>query len=179
MSLVEAVETRHSCRKFQQKQIPKEILEKLVAIAQNSPTGCDYQSYDFIVVTNPEVLDQVSEKVFASIPEPFKQSKPNANKSMVFYGAPAVIFICPARPFEKNCYLYDLGIVANSICIGAKTEGISSTVIGFVQRCPGSELKPILGLPTDQSPIGIALGYPAEDWEAKPREYKSKITYIE
>ena len=63
VSALEAIERRRTVRNYDPNyQIPKEIMDKIMNAAQLSPTACDYQGQDYIVITNKEMLDKI-EKV--------------------------------------------------------------------------------------------------------------------
>ena len=178
--MFEAIESRRSCRSFDPtKPVPKEVIDKMIKVALNAPTGVDFQSYDFYVVTNQEKLLAVSKCVcdsLADIPA-FKQFVRGPER--VFYGAPLVIFIVPAREFREDCYKYDLGIIANSICLAAQLEGLSSVQVGFVQHAKPEELGKIIDLPRGLNPLAVAIGYAKPDWVPNEKPITSSVKYID
>ena len=50
-------------------EIPKDQIDKIMHAAQLSPTACNYQGQDCIVVTNKEKLAQMEKIVIDSLPE--------------------------------------------------------------------------------------------------------------
>ena len=67
---LEALEKRRTVRNYDPDwQIPKEQMEKIMNAAQISPTACNYQGQDYIVVTNKEKLAQLEKIVMECLPE--------------------------------------------------------------------------------------------------------------
>ena len=55
VTAIEAIERRRTIRQYDPDYvIPKEIMDKIMNAAQLSPTACDFQGQDYIVVTNKE-----------------------------------------------------------------------------------------------------------------------------
>ncbi|KAH0786181.1 nitroreductase family protein [Histomonas meleagridis] len=178
--MISAIEARRSCRKFDTtKKIDHDTLKLIVDMALSSPTGVDAQSNDLYVVTKEEVNDRFAQCVVDNIPPEMKEKMGNVGPERIFYKAPAVIYIVPARKERVDCAPYDLGIICQNICLAAKCKGIDSVIIGFAQNAPAAEAKEILGLPNETTVLAVALGYAAEDWEPQPKELKAKVQWIE
>lgn len=56
METMEALRNRHSVRHFTGEPMPKEVLEQIVDAGRLAATGNNLQPWDFIVITNPEVM---------------------------------------------------------------------------------------------------------------------------
>ena len=178
--MFEAISSRRSCRSFDSnKPVPKDVVDNIVKTALNSPTGCDFQSYDFLVVTNKEKLNEVAQCVSDSLKEHEKFKVFVKSPEQIFYGAPLVIFIVPAREFREDCFQYDLGIIGNSICLAAQLQGLSSVQVGFVQHANPERLSKILELPRHLNPLAVAIGYANPDWVPKEKTIQSSVKYID
>jgi nitroreductase len=178
--MITALNNRRTCRSYDpSRPIPRATLEQIVNSAVNSPTGVDRQSFDFYVITKQSVIEAIAKGAFNTFPADLKEKLGLKGPESVFYHAPAVIMLVPAREERKNCVDFDLGIIANSICLAAESVGIQSGAVGLAGCCPPAELKEILGLKTETSAIGVALGYATADWKPAPRELKTPIRWIE
>jgi len=51
--VIEAIKKRRSVRSFKDKSVPKDIIEMLIDAGNWAPTGCNYQPWRFVVVTDP------------------------------------------------------------------------------------------------------------------------------
>ena len=55
MSLLDVILSRRSIRRYENKQIPKDILDKIVEAGRQSPSAVNKQPYHFVIVTNSEI----------------------------------------------------------------------------------------------------------------------------
>jgi nitroreductase len=60
MDAMEAIRKRRSIRKFTGEIVPREDLEKIVDAGRLAATGSNRQPWDFIVVTNREMINQLT-----------------------------------------------------------------------------------------------------------------------
>jgi nitroreductase len=61
MEALEAIQKRRSVRKFTGEIIPREHLEQIVEAGRLAATGSNRQPWDFIVVTNHEMIEKLTE----------------------------------------------------------------------------------------------------------------------
>lgn len=52
MDIIRAIEERRSIRKFKDKVVPKEIIEKILELATKAPSGKNRQPWKFVVAQN-------------------------------------------------------------------------------------------------------------------------------
>jgi len=100
MELEEAIKTRRSIRKYQDRDVPTELILKAISLACWAPNGGNYQPWKFFVVKNRELIGRMADAVqvkvdlMASWPEAaefgetFRRYQRNA---AFFRSAPAVI----------------------------------------------------------------------------------------
>ena len=80
-----------------------------------------------------------------------------------FFDAPAVIILYMDRALDEATFRFDLGCVAQSICLAAMEYGLGTCVEDQAIMYQGGLYK-YLDLPPDKRLVtGIAIGYP--DWE--------------
>ncbi len=65
MELAEAIRTRRSIRRFQDREVPTELILKAISLACWAPNGGNYQSWKFIVVRNRELIGRIADAVQA------------------------------------------------------------------------------------------------------------------
>ncbi len=58
-SLSEIIESRYSCRQFQDKPIEKETLTRILSVARLAPSAVNYQPWEIMVISQPENLDKI------------------------------------------------------------------------------------------------------------------------
>ena len=60
MEYTDLIHTRESIRNYDpEKQVPKEILEKILDVGRLAPSACNFQPWKFILVTSKAILERV------------------------------------------------------------------------------------------------------------------------
>ena len=131
--------------------VPRETLEKIVAVNPLLPSACNQQVLRFKLVTKESGADVVLRhiKMGAALPElhlPFPGTEPKA-----------FIVICSTAP-ETKLVDIDLGISAQSMLLKATELGYNGLIIGAFNR---GALKQELQLPLEPLLV-IAIGRGAE-----------------
>jgi nitroreductase len=155
MDFDEVVRKRKMIREYEQnRQVPTEIINKLLKNAHRSPSAGHTQVQEFIVVIDPITKGKLCQ---ASL----RQSQVE--------DASVLIVVCSNTSRSVNRYrkrgtefysIVDGAFASMIILLSAVNEGIGASFVGAFED---SEVTKILRLPIQVKPIGIiALGYPAE-----------------
>jgi len=176
--VIEAINNRRSIRDFDQKPIPKDILNAIIEAGNQAPFMSEkrIQPWRFVVVEDPEFkqkLVQTTLPIWKKFMENMKETLPeiyemgmklyeamDESKDLVYYSAPAIIFIIgPAR--NSTC----CALAAENIMIAAKSLGLGSCYVGFGAMVTGNaDVVQTLELTDDERIYGpILLGYPNDD----------------
>ncbi len=155
MNVYQLMQKRRTIRKFEQKPVPKDLLERCVDAARMGPSGANLQPLEYIVVSEPQQCQQVfPHTAWAGyLPDwsPAAEERPTA-----------YIFILTNREVRANAPM-DVGIAAQNITLVALEEGVGSCMIGSLDR---DALRMVLGVPPHcDISLAVALGYPAEQPE--------------
>jgi nitroreductase len=150
---------RRTIRRFQQKPVPKELLDKLLDAGRLAPVGGNIQPLEFIAVNDPEVVARVFPHTrWAGY---LKNGTPQAGEEPTAY-----LVILQNKAIRAPAADQDIGFAAESIILTALDEGVASCAMGALDR-PGIE--EVLGVPQDrQVALVIALGHPAETAVVEP-----------
>ena len=153
MSVYDLVVQRRTIRKFQQKPVPKELLDKLLDAGRLAPVGGNIQPLEFIAVDDPAVCARVfAETRWAGY---LKNGGPQPGEEPTAYVA-----ILHNLEIRETVAHQDLGFATESIILTALDEGVASCAIGAMNAQGIGE---ILGVPASREVVlVIALGYPAE-----------------
>lgn len=171
---------RRTCRSFDpSKPVPRDLLAKIAGAGANAPTGVDAQPFDIVVVTNVAALNAIAAAAFEHVDQALREKFKMPGPQVVFYGAPAAIFIVAARQGNSNCVNYDLGIIAESVALAAQDLGVQSAILGMVGFCPATVLQQTLGLSDGSATIAVGLGYATPGWNPPPRELVSPVKWLE
>ncbi len=59
MSLLDVILSRRSIRRYENKEIPQDILDKIVEAGRQSPSAGNRQPYRFVIVTDSEIKKEL------------------------------------------------------------------------------------------------------------------------
>ncbi|MBU7029948.1 MAG: nitroreductase family protein [Theionarchaea archaeon] len=108
MNLTEAIERRHSIRRFTADPVPHEDIEKMVCAASLAPSGGNYQPWHFLAIRNLDCRDGMVRIIHDECIAFFRRFYKEVPKryilpSLVFSTAP-LVFVVLVTPFplEKD-----------------------------------------------------------------------------
>ena len=158
MSVLDVILNRRSIRKYNDKDIPQDILEKIMEAGRQSPSAANRQPYHFIVVTNSEIKKDLPELV-----------------SRFIKNAPVLIVGCanPKALLTGKWAVVDTTIALENMVLTASNLGIGSCWIGSFNE---QEVKDKLQIPEKWKVVAlISLGYPAENPGPRKKKEMSEL----
>ncbi|WP_432821083.1 nitroreductase family protein [Trichloromonas sp.] len=160
--LLSLLKKRRSIRKFQALPVVAEKVDQLVEAMLRSPSSRGYNPWEFVVVTDPSLLKQLS--------------KAKEHGSALLEGAPLAIAVC-ADPQISDVWIEDCSIAALIIHLAAESLGLGSCWVQIRERrhskdlSSGDFVRKALALPDScQVEAIVGIGYPAEKKPPHPRE---------
>lgn len=171
--IIKNITTRRSIRKYQNKMIPREIIEEIVKAGAYAPTGMNKQSPIILVVTNKEIRNKLS-KLNASIM--------GRNDIDPFYGAPVVLIVLANKNIPTA--IYDGSLVMGNMMNAAHSLGIGSCWIHRAKEVfntpEGKEILSSLGIEGDYEGVGnCILGYVDGDTPQATLRKDEYVYYID
>ena len=162
--------TRRSVRKYSDRPVEEEKLDKVLTAGLYAPTGMNNQAPVMVAVRDKATRDKLSRMnaaVMGASGDPF-------------YGAPCVIVVL-SDP-ERMTWVEDGSLVLGNLMNAAHSLGLGSCWIHRAKECfdtpEGKALLRAWGVPENYRGVGnCILGYAAEEPEAKPRK-SGRITKI-
>lgn len=174
--------TRHaSIRQFDvSRPLPEGTLEMIIASAQSAPTSSNFQSWSVVVVRDPDIRRTLTELC----------------DNQAFVGqAPLLLAFCADTHrnryvTEKQGYAFgsdylelllvstiDSALAAQNAALAAESMGLGCCMVGAIRNKP-REVAELLGLPKGvYATIGLAIGYPAQNPEVRPRLPQSVVVH--
>lgn len=152
MDILKAIRERRSIRNFQKKDIPKEIVDKLIDALIWAPSAGNLQARKFFFVKDAKLKEYIAS---AALNQDFIAE------------SPLVVVGCAdsrisSRYGERGEYLYSIQDVAASIMgmlLVAHENGLGTVWVGAFME---DDVFDILNLPKNLRPVAIIpVGYPA------------------
>lgn len=167
MSFISLVSQRQSVRKYSDRAVEKEKLERCLEAARLAPSASNSQPWHYIVVDEEPLRTEVAKATFSGS---VKFNKFSLN-------APVLVVIVMIRPRllnriamllkNKEWRLIDIGITAEHFCLQAAEEGLGTCMMGWYNE---SQLKKLLKIPGDKTvALVISLGYAEEGYPLRKK----------
>jgi nitroreductase len=153
---------RRSIRKYLDKQVEAEKIDSMVEAVLRAPTSRGKNSWEFVVVTDPALLEKLS------------NAKPHGAR---FLKNAALGMVVCANPQISDVWIEDASIASIFIHLAAASLDLGSCWIQIRERkhddtqTAEAYIAKVLNLaPHIKVESIIAIGYPAESKSAHPRE---------
>ena len=175
--VLSAILARRSIRKYLDKPVEHEKLEVIARAGINAPSGMNRQPWIVRVVEDQKLIADVTEVYKQENAEQVRRDKDFKN---MFRNAPNIICVC--TPANGGGEL-DAGLLGENIMLAEQSMGLGTCCLGGPVRFLLSNAKckfflDRLDIPADYKlNYIIAIGYPDEQPDAKPRD-ASKVKYI-
>jgi nitroreductase len=157
MDVYEAIRTRKSVRAFLEKDVPEQVISRLLEAVRLAPSASNRQEWRFVVVRDPTTRVRLAEA---------------ANRQR-FVGQAAVVLACCAEtnnhvmPCGQLSYPIDLAIAIDHITLCAAAEGLGTCWIGAFDE---EKVRAILGIPSRIRVVALLpVGYPVDPTPVEKR----------
>jgi nitroreductase len=160
MNVYEAATKRRSIRRFKDKPVPYEVLEKCLNAGRLAPCGRNQQVCEYIVINDAEVLPGVFENVGGSVKLPPEKGGPRPENTPKAYVIVLINKSWEGDANRRRISLYDIGMAAENIILVALEQGLGACPILMFHE---NDLKLLLDIPDSHDiALVIAMGYPDE-----------------
>ena len=155
LSLVDTVLGRRSIRRYEKKEIPDDVLRKILEAGRQAPSAANRQPLHFIVVNDDNIKKEFSKGLF----------------NRFIKDSPVTIVGCANTGdiLTGKWSIVDTTIAFQTMVIAAWTMGVGSCWVGDFKE---DRVKQLLKIPDTWKVVAlVSFGYPAE--QPKPRRKKS------
>ncbi len=151
--LMGLLEGRRTYRRFEQKEISREILEEILQAARLASSAANRQPLSYIVVQDREKVEQVFAHTRWAGALPPEVGQPREGEKPVLF-----IGVVENLDINQDCDT-DAGLAISNMTLAAWNHGVGSCMIGACNKVALSEL---FGL-TDRQKLHtvVAFGYPS------------------
>jgi nitroreductase len=147
---------RRSVRWYEQREVPRELLDKAMLVARQSPTACNRLPYEFRIFDEPEKVRRVVSMPFGTAG--FADNVPTV---IAVVGKLEAYF----SPRDRHAIYVDSSLAVMGFIYALETLGLSSTIINWPDLEPlERSMQKLLGLSTSERVIMlVAVGFADSD----------------
>lgn len=170
MTFLDLVKQRQSVRRYADRPVEREKIERCLEAARLAPSTSNSQPWKFIVVEEPRLRSAVAGETVA----PFRAFNTFTHEVPVL-----VAVMVDGANLEANTgkvlrrfnySLIDLGIATEHFCLQAAELGLGTCILGWFDE---RAVKKLLHVPRSRRVyLIVALGYPQED-TVRPKRRKA------
>lgn len=167
MTFQELIEQRQSVRKYQDKPVEREKIEKIIEAVHLAPSACNSQPWKIIIVDDTKLKNEVAQATFSKTI--------SFNKFAIQAPVIAVLVIEKAKLIaqiggsikNQEYPMYDIGIAAAHFCLQATELGLGTCMIGWFDE---KKIQQLLKIP-EKRKVGlvITLGYPPDNYKLRKK----------
>jgi len=167
-ALLNLLKSRRSIRRYRPDPVPDEMVEQLLQAGRWAPSASNRQPWDFIVVRDEAIRQQVAEHAafyfirWAHVAE-----------------APLLIILCgdTGKRIYRQFLHEDIGLAGSQIMLQAKALGLGTCWLGGIDR---KAIAATFKLPEHLEVVGLlTVGFPAEDPPPTSRKPLSEIVHYD
>jgi nitroreductase len=181
--MMDIIKKRMSIRAYQNKALPEDVLNSIMEAAQNAPTARNAQQLEFKVITNPALIQKLSDRAMVAFQKematqtaPPPPPPPSTRRSQLFYSAPLLVLV--VGPRDNSFIETDAALAVQNIMLYAASINLGSCFIGMAKMLEKDPtiLKELHIQDTQKIAAAVIVGYPAE--KPAPKEKFLKAEYF-
>lgn len=165
--LMEVIKARRSVRKYEEKDVPEEVLNSILEAVRWSPSWANTQCWEVVVIRDKAIKENLKEAILPKNPA-----------TNAITQAPLLLAVCgklKSSGFYNNIvttkfgdwFMFDLGLFTQTLCLAARDLGLGTVVVGLFDH---DKAKGIIKVPEGYELVALVpLGYPAKISSAPQR----------
>ena len=149
---------RRSVRSYRPEPVPREVVERAVAVAAQSPSACNRQAFSMLFFDDPETARRVGRV-------------PAGTKTFVDGMTGIAVIVGHLRAYprarDRHAIYVDGGLAAMALILALEAQGVGTCAINWSDEEPAeSRIKGMLGLRDDDRVVMMmSYGWPDPDAE--------------
>jgi nitroreductase len=172
--MLDLVNRRQSDRRYLNKPVEKEKLDRILEAGRLSPSACNGQPWRFVVVDEPELRTEIAAATESQV----------LRMNTFVQQAPVLIVIIREKSNftsmagdllkNKDYSLIDIGIATASMAYQAAAEGLGTCIIGWLDE---KKIRKLLGVPRSRKvELVLTVGYADNTVRQKLRKPPGEVT---
>lgn len=172
--MLDLVNRRQSDRRYLNKPVEKDKLDRILEAGRLSPSACNGQPWRFVVVDEPELRTEIAAATESQV----------LRMNTFVQQAPVLIVIIREKSNfnsmagdllkNKDYSLIDIGIATASMAYQAAAEGLGTCIIGWLDE---KKIRKLLGVPRSRKvELVLTVGYADNTVRKKLRKPPGEVT---
>jgi nitroreductase len=150
--------SRRSIRRFQNKPMPREMLDELLFAAMAAPSAHDNRPWEFVVITDAATRLQIRER------HPYARFANEASAVILVFG-----------DADKPLMEQTLAAATENILLAANGLGLGAVWCGMTDERQAG-MKELAGIPEHKRVVSmVCVGYPSEEKDARTNYDASRV----
>jgi coenzyme F420-0:L-glutamate ligase / coenzyme F420-1:gamma-L-glutamate ligase len=191
------IRERRSIRRFEDRAIPRPVLERILETALWAPSPHNRQPWRFVVIIDGALKSQLADAMASRLAADLRADgldealilKDTNRSRQRISGAPAAVMVCLSmadmdsypdarrQSSEHQMAVQGAAMAAQNLLLAAHAEGLGACWLCAPLFCPDTVRK-CLSLPGDFEPQGmIVIGYPAETRHKTREPLDARISF--
>ena len=166
MQALTAIHTRRSIRRYTERPIPQELVERVLRAAMAAPSACNQQPGEFVVIDDPALIEQIWRFNAAAF---------------ALMTAPLAVVVCGNLqrqvPLAEDFWVQDCSAAIQNLLLAAHASGLGAIWLGcYPLQHLVEMIQELVGLPETVVPLAvIGVGHPAEEKGVEDRFDATRI----
>ncbi len=164
MDAIDCIMTRRSIRKYDKKEVSKDIINKILAAAMMAPSAHDQRPWRFLVITDKKLLEKAA-NVYK-----YHGMVKDAAFAILACGDPSV-------EKQEGFWIQDCSAATQNLLLASHSLGLGSVWTGVFPRTDRVDaFRKLFSIPQPIIPFAlIPFGYPAETRQKEDRYDETKV----
>jgi len=164
---MKAIDIRRSIRSYKNKPVEQEKIDMIIKAAMQAPSAANQRPWEFVVVTNKELLIKLSEL------SPYSKMLSSAPVAVVLVGR-------PERMVIKEMWTQDMGACTQNLLLEIVDQGLGGVWLGVA---PNEErmayVREVLKLDNVLPFAIVPFGYSDNENHFTDRYEADRVTYLD
>lgn len=166
---------RQSDRRFADRPVPQEVLERILHNALLAPSATNQQPWSIVAVSEPEAAQRVGQAVIKGVTNMNKFALEAPVHLLIVAERGRWVARMGSRVMKVDYRPIDLGILVAHIVLAAQAEGVGSCILGWIND---AAVRKELGIPEKrQVVLDILIGYSDQPTREKKRKSPEEVIH--
>ncbi len=159
---IEVLKSRRSIRKFEDRDVPLDLVMKAIDVARYAPSARNSQPWRFYVIKRRDLIEKLSSIHVGAAP---------------LRNARLAVLVTSVPRESPTSHQVDAALAAMYFWLALNCLGLGAVWIQTLNNV--DEVRSIVGVPPEEVPVALfAIGWPAERPSPKPRKSVEEIVRI-